>query len=219
MYYARIDEAFNRKNGTCSNSDSLKRQPDNASIVESDFPKNYRVKRQRPKESRNYVEDADAYVSNPDYNCGNRDQAHDNRRHNAYDDRGYDGRRDREQIGNFMNYECFNLINQVLQNERCKRLLRNILLDEYLDQLIKNKIDGMSKPNVNLFPHPTSSDCKPSYYPNKELIEGFNFVQPGPGGVGGGYTIFGLDLKTIMVLILIAIVCLYIYDILNRLFR
>ena len=127
--FARIDEAFrngdqrSNRRSSASSSESLRkntkhRQQRDASLVdnvsyERDFNENYQVK-DSPKlrgQSSNYLEDTRTYVSNYDYGNTYKNLLH----------------------TNYVYSDCMNLVNQVLQNETCKRILRNILLDEYLD--------------------------------------------------------------------------------------
>jgi hypothetical protein len=216
--YARLDEAFRskdpRKKGSSnSSSESIRKEQraqqggrETFSYTETDFNDHFRVK-DSPKvraKSSNYLEDTAAHMTNQDYDY----YEPRNRRDNVY----------QRNLNDYVAYDCVGLINQVLQNNTCKRILRNILLDEYLDNLIKQRFDGLTGAVRASGPINRPPENKPCYYPNKELIEGFSDYL-GVNQSGGNYTLFGLDLKTLVILFLVAIVCLYMYDLVNRLFR
>lgn len=92
---------------------------------------------------------------------------------------------------NNFNYEndCMYLINQVLSNPQCMRILKNILLDEYLDDVIRKKVDNYSKQS------------------ERKTVEGFEDYNT---------TIFGFDLKTIILTLIIVIVIMYMFDIILK---
>ena len=214
--FARINEAFPREKGSSSSS-SIRNQPSKYEYNNINNPfhsSNQEVQQSKTNDylndfNQNYqIEDNNRYNSN----CNNCSHHKQNINHNYYQ------KDENENI-------CINLINQVLQNETCKRILKNILLDEYLDSLIKQRISGFNNNNRydNQYANQYANNAiysKPAYNPssNNEIIEGFTNYLQSNGLFNFNKTIFGMDVKTIMILILIAIVCLYLYDLFRRLF-
>jgi len=136
--------------------------------------------------------------------------------HDYFDNR-YSGGESDTQINDY----CLGLINQVLQNGWCKKILRNILLEEYMDGLIKQKIDtfgsGCHRSSVNYkYAHQSQTDS-----PMSRLDAVTTDEQTGGGPVDflPSGSIFGLDLRTLSIIGLGILVALYVYDLFNRLFR
>ncbi len=133
--------------------------------------------------------------------------------------------------------DCLDLINQVMQNITCKRILRNILLEEYLDTLFKYQVDRLQVGNLS---QPTRSSPTIAGLSNSQSYTYAAMPQSGGIGTGTGtslnesfankltgleqyfnnMTFFGLDVKTLIIVFMAAIVGLYLYDLVTRiLFR
>jgi len=116
---------------------------------------------------------------------------------------------------------CLSLINQVLQNDWCKKILRNILLEEYMDRFLKSKIDSVSNCSgrpVYKYTHDDNPNISHTYangYSNSDNSEQ-------SGGIGDllpSGTIWGLDLRTLTIIGLVVLGGFYFYDFFQRLFR
>lgn len=189
VHFAKFNEAFPTERISSSSSSESIRQHQQQSYHNqptlNEFNQNYHI-----KEEVNNNNISSKYLENT----------------NAHVDNNYPYTRDNIYNRHSVENSCIYLINQVMQNETCKRILRNILLDEYMDNLIKQRANVVPKEiNTNIY--------QPTSQPNKDLIEGF------VGGYNTVSTIFGLDIRTLIILFLFIVVCLYFYDLFNRLFR
>lgn len=181
--YARLSEAFGPKEdkqiySLSSDTESLKKDTDdeqdirNVSFQRKSKPvARYETEDSYPRQSRGYRSNVDHVDSGSSL--------------------GMDGGGSSSRIED----TCLYLISQVLRNDKCKTILRNILLEEYIS---RNMNLGMT---YNPMLAPSTSNA---------LIEGFSNFTSG--------TIYGLDVRTVMILILISIVVIYFYDVITRIF-
>ena len=100
---------------------------------------------------------------------------------------------------------CLSLVNQVLQNNWCKKILRNILLEEYMDNYLQHKIETVNAHANANYREPHTYTCDNQSGGNMDFL---------PSG-----QIWGLDLRTLSILGLVILGGLYFYDFFHRLFR
>lgn len=171
--YARLTEAFNndeynscKYSKSSSSSESIRFNNNNRN---NDYPTNYIVENDQN----------DQYINHKIGNQVKLPYTYESNLTNC----------DRNPNNYINENDCMYLINQVMNNQKCMRILKNILLDEYLDDVIKKKMDNYSK------------------YSEKKTVEGFEDYNT---------TIFGIDLKTIILTLIIVIVIMYMFDIILK---
>lgn len=205
--FAKLDEAFNHSNhGLATAASAYKKKSSHSSSSslrmkrgKSDSPESscsstpsYRLKATELN-NNNVVQNTGYYqncqMPTNDYGGYNK-PSHDYGAYNNDDevDDGY----------------CLSLINQVLQNKWCKKILRNILLEEYMDGFLKEKMDAVN-----------GAPVRRVVVDNKSEVTSY----PAQSGGADPDKIWGLDLRTLTILGLGALIAIYLYDLYNRLFR